>query len=124
MDRREFFKKGTAAATLAASSRTLGADAPAYGPGEAGGSKTEIDVLPAYQSESSIVSEGELHAARQWLAALSPNNAPGSPTGNWLKEWLNTELPFSFRYGGSESSTLLARWTLDKGAIKNQPDGE
>jgi len=61
------------------------------------------------------VTQAELHLATQWFGAINPFSADKSQSGAWLSEWLSTPLPFSFRFDGQESSSLLARRQLQMG---------
>ena len=74
-----------------------------------------VDVLPAHQVESGIVTEGELGLAQRWVAAVTPGDADQAPGDAWLDHWLGTALPFSFRYGGQPASEVLSQWQLQEG---------
>jgi len=73
-----------------------------------------VRVLPAYLAESSIVTQDETFLTQHWVEAVTPRSEGKSAGEDWLDGWLSTALPFSFRYGNQESSTLLARWHLQK----------
>jgi alpha-galactosidase len=75
-------------------------------------------------SESSLVTEDELQASRQWHAALTTPAPNQTQTGEWFDAWLGTATPFSFRYGGEPSSSLLAKWQLDKEPFQSDSHSE
>ena len=74
-----------------------------------------VDVLPAHQSESGIVTRKELGLAEDWVHQVASVRNEDPP---WLDGWLRTALPFSFQYGGESSSSLLSEWQLNKGEVK------
>jgi alpha-galactosidase len=80
-----------------------------------------VDVLPPYQLESGLVTRSEVHLAERWREAVAPDNKEKSP---WLDQWLSTELPFSFRYDGKGSASLLSRWPLQKQGQNADPQQE
>ena len=115
MKRREFLKKGTAAVMVAHSNETLARNSAARENSEADKSETPAGVPPAYESESSLVTQAEMDLATRWLGAIDPLRADREQSGPWLSQWLSTDLPFSFRYGGEHSGTLLRRLQIQAG---------
>src|SRR5580658_11233302 len=109
MDRRSFLKKGTALAALGASAGTV----PAYNLDQVYAA-TDPGTAPVEDSGSSVVTQDELQASRLWHAAISAPVANQSQATEWFDDWLGTARPFSFRYGGESSASLLAKWQLHK----------
>ena len=83
-----------------------------YEPGPIEPEDSFLDVLPAHQSESGLVTASELRVSEEWTARLL---AGGSGDPGWLEGWLGTAAPFSFQYGDESSSTLLSGWQLEQG---------
>jgi len=67
--------------------------------------KSMIDVLPSHQLESGLVTQSEMDLARRWTEAITPDS-----DGDWLDQWLGASLPFSFRFDGKESDSILSQW--------------
>ena len=82
--------------------------------GSAGASPSLPNLLP-HQSESGIATQSELHLAQRWGEAVIPDDEGNLPNGDWLEQWLKVALPFSFRYGGTESDAILSQWQLQRG---------
>jgi len=82
------------------------------------------DVLPPHQLESGLVTHKELQLAQQWGEAVTASSPKGSHADMWLNRWLNIARPFSFRYGGKDSVSLLEQWQLQKGEHKTDSHSE
>jgi len=116
VDRRDFLKKGTGVVALATSQGSeQGKNSFGVGTaGEAPGAGVP-DPPRAYGSESSQVTPHELQLAQEWFAAITPDGAGKLASGKWLDQWLSIALPFSFRYGGVEGSSLFTGWHFREG---------
>jgi len=79
-----------------------------------------VDSLPLHQAESSLVTQRELALAGRWMRVVAPDEEDMDTNEVWLDNWLNTAIPFSFRYGGIESDKLLPQWQLSIGAQKEE----
>ena len=108
MDRRSFLKEGNCARC----SRRLGWDA--FHAVDQAYAATDPGTAPAQDSGSSVVTQDELQASRLWHAAITAPAASPSQTTEWFDDWLGAAPPFSFRYGGESSGSLLAKWQLHK----------
>lgn len=78
-----------------------------------------FNALPPHQAESGLVTQNELHLVQRWVQAVT-SNARGKShdrkyCGAWLDQWLSMAFPFSFRYGGKESVSILGQWQLQEG---------
>ena len=79
------------------------------------GEKSVVDVLPSHQLESGLATQGEMDLARRWTEAIMPDL-----DGGWLDQWLGTSLPFSFRFDGKESDSILSQWETQAEDENNQ----
>jgi alpha-galactosidase len=70
-----------------------------------------VDFMSPHQLEGGLVTRSELQLAEHWTRAVTLDGKEKSP---WLDQWLGTAVPFSFRYGGKESASLLGEWQLQK----------
>ena len=70
--------------------------------------------LADHQRESGIVTRGELDLAKRWWREIVPGDDRAGQSDGWLDGWLGTRLPFSFRYGGQDSSEIMKRETLQE----------
>ncbi len=106
MDRRDFLRRGTTLAALVATRK----GASGYEQGETVHAGAELEAGQEEAPRGSLVTTDELDSARQWGEAITENRRRQG--GEWLENWLGTELPFSFRYGGEPSQSLLSKWHL------------
>ena len=86
--------------------------------------KSVVNVLLPHQLESGLVTESELHFSQQWVEAITPDDGGKLPDGAWLGQWLGTAFPFSFRYGGKESDSILSQWQFQEGKQNNDSDSD
>ena len=66
--------------------------------------------LPPHQLESGLVTSGEVELSQRWVATVTADVKPlNVPT--YVADWLSTTLPFTFKYGGLASASLLPHWS-------------
>ena len=66
--------------------------------------------LPEHLMESGLVTRGEQEFAQRWFDGVTSPTQSIAPADAWL----NTELPFSFKYDGKEFAALRGQWSREK----------
>ena len=74
------------------------------------GENSIVDGLLSHQLESGLVTQGEINLANRWVETITQDDK----SENWLDSWLGLSLPFSFKYDGKESDSVLSQWKLEK----------
>lgn len=72
-----------------------------------------VDILAPHQLESGIVTWDELHLVERWMDSIAPDKGT-IPRDDWFNQWINTAIPFSFRYDGKEHTSILGSCNIQK----------
>jgi alpha-galactosidase len=70
-----------------------------------------VEKLEGYESKSGLVTQPEISFADQWVQSVVDLSKGSRVKDRWLDCWLNTNLPFSFCYGGREFDAIQSAWT-------------
>jgi alpha-galactosidase len=66
--------------------------------------------LPAHLAESGVPTQGEIDLVGTWLEAIVADEAVKNSAEAGLDDWIGTELPFGFQYGGKDFASLAGVW--------------
>lgn len=116
MKRREFLKKGTATVTACVANAPLLLSLPDAEHTESANPEAPVKDLSPHEAESGAVTAKEMQLAQRWYETVTQGGLVTSSPNPWVDQWLGSGLPFSLRYGGEHSDTLLKRLQFQAGS--------